>query len=305
MTRKRYLPVAVAVLCIFCGFSLVSRPCAYAHEDEAQDHRDRTGDVHAEQTMKDGEVILEHKTEPARITAGTPTTIQLSLKDSKGNPVHGLSLHHDRILHVVIVGQDFSAFAHIHPEDLGPVTAHMKKNAMFKVKYTFPKSGRYLVGVDFAVGEHLFSKHFVVFAGGQPGMGFIKMDLSRGKSFGGLDVTLTPSEEHITAGKEMRFRYLFRESGSPVTDIEPYLSAPMHLSIVSVDLENFIHTHGELPGMHPVGQHEHHMHMTVPKKFGPEIDFHVVFPVPGLYVIFGQVERRGKVVLTNFMVKVE
>lgn len=305
MTKKKYLPVVIAVLCIFCGFFLVSRPYAYAHEDAPQDHQAPPGQVHSAQTMSDAEVILEHKTEPERITAGTPTTVRFSLKDGKGNPVQGLSLHHDRILHVVIVGQDFSEFAHIHPEDFGPVTAEMKKDATFQVKYNFPKSGRYLIGVDFAVGKKLFSKQFLVYAAGKPGMGFTWMDLSWEKKFGGLDVRLDPLQKDTTAGKEMRFRYLFKRKDKPVTNIEPYLSAPMHIAIVSGDLEHFIHTHGELPGMHPSGEHAHQMDMTLPKKFGPEIDFHVVFPAPGLYVIFGQVERRGKVVLTKFMVKVE
>jgi hypothetical protein len=303
--NKKCLPVVIAVFCIFCAAFLVSRPSAYAHEDTVQDHHDAAGHVQGALAMTDGEVILEHKTQPAVLTAGITTTIQFSLKDGKGNPVRGLSLHHDRILHVVIVGQDFSEFAHVHPEDFGPVTAAMKKDATFQVKYDFPKSGRYLIGVDFAVGKKLFSKHFLVYAGGKEGMGFARLDVSREKKIRGFDVTLTPLQEHIVAGKEMRFRYLFKKKGKPVTNIEPYLSAPMHIAVVSADLENFIHTHGELPGMHPSGQHEHHMHMTIPKKFGPEIDFHVVFPAPGLYVIFGQVERRGRVILTEFMVKVE
>jgi Cu+-exporting ATPase len=131
--------------------------------------------------------------------------------------------------------------------------------------------------------------------------------LSREKRFGNLDVTLASMPERITAGKEVILSYLFRKKGKPVTDLEPYLSAPMHLAIISRDLTHFIHTHGEVPGMPSMGHDEHHMQMkmTVPDKFGPTIEIHVVFPAKGLYQIFGQVGHEGKVIVTSFMVEVE
>ena len=129
-------------------------------------------------------------------------------------------------------------------------------------------------------------------------------DLEREKRFGDLDVKFSSVPEHITAGKEVTLSYLIRKNGKGVTDLEPYLSAPMHLAIISADLTHFIHTHGEIPGESPMG-HAEHMHMTVPKQFGPQIDVHVVFPAKGLYQIFGQVGYQGKVILTSFMVEVE
>jgi hypothetical protein len=79
----------------------------------------------------------------------------------------------------------------------------------------------------------------------------------------------------------------------------------MHLAMVQDNLNNFIHAHGELPGM--AGHHSMtgHMHMDVPAKFGPEIDVHVSFPVKGIYQIFSEVKHQGKVILLSFMVEVE
>jgi hypothetical protein len=99
--------------------------------------------------------------------------------------------------------------------------------------------------------------------------------------------------------------YVFRTKGKPVTDLEPWLEAPMHLAIVSGDLKHFLHVHGELPGMSHAHGGEHHMHMAVPAKFGPRIEVPVVFPAKGLYEVFGQVSYGGRVVLTKFMVEVE
>lgn len=303
--EKKNITVAFAVFFISFGFFPLSQPYALAETAGMHAHHDGAGDARGAYATRDEGVIVEHKTEPARIAAGSPTTIVLSLKDRKGKPLQGLSIHHERILHVVIAGQDFSAFAHIHPEDLGPISPEMKKTAGFHVRYTFPKAGRYLIGVDFAVGEQLFSKHFSVDVAGEPQMGSPEKDLSREKRFGDLDVSLASIPERIMAGKEVTLRYLFKRNGEPVDDLEPYLSAPMHLSIISADLDHFIHTHGELPGMSSMGQHGHHMHMAVPPKFGPEIDVHVVFPAKGVYQVFGQVGRQGEVIVTGFMVEVE
>ncbi|HUI68120.1 MAG TPA: hypothetical protein VL087_07910 [Nitrospirota bacterium] len=276
---------------------------AYAQISGMHEHQD----MQHMHTMGGEDVIADIKTDPERISVGSSTNILFSIKDRGGKPIQELSIHHDRILHVIIASQDFSVFAHIHPEDFGPITPEMKKFARYPVRFTFPKAGRYIIAIDFAVQEQLISKHFLIDVAGAPKMGFPTRDLSREKRFGDLDVTLTSSPERITAGTEVILSYLFRKNGKSVTDLEPYLSAPMHLAIISSDLTHFIHTHGELPGMPSMGHDAHNMQMkmTVPDKFGPEVEIHVVFPAKGRYQIFGQVGHHGKIIVTNFMVEVE
>ncbi len=299
--EKKVGVILCAILFVSCVFVLASQNSALAEMSGMQSHQ------HQGMQHEHAEVLAEMKTTPENITVGVPATIELSISDRQGKPVEDLTVVHDRLVHVVIASQDFSVFAHIHPDDFGPITPEMKKTARYPVRFTFPKAGRYIIGVDFAVKDQLFSKHFLVDVAGEPKMGSLTRDLSRGKRFGDLDVTFAAMPERITAGKEVMLSYLFRKDGEPVTELEPYLSAPMHLAIISGDLKDFIHTHGELPGMPGMGHGEHHMmmHMTVPEKFGPEIDVHVVFPRKGLYQIFGQVGYRGKVILTSFMVEVE
>ncbi len=260
---------------------------------------------HAEPGTGSEDATVTLETEPARIQAGIPATLLFSIADRQGKPVEDLSVHHERLLHIIIASQDFRVFAHIHPEDFGPITAEMTKTARYPVRFVFPKAGRYIIGIDFAVKEQLYSRHFTIDVTGEPAMELPKKDFSREERIGEMDVTFSSSSEHITAGKEVTLTYVFRLKGRPVTDLEPYLSAPMHLAIISDDLNHFIHTHGELPGMSGTDHGRHQMHMSVPGKFGPRIAVRVVFPSKGLYHIFGQVSREGKVILTSFMVKVE
>ncbi len=305
MKRQVGVILFVSMVFVFGEVFLGERNAAAAEMGGMQDHQHHH--MQPTNTGAGKEVIAGIQTEPESITAGTSTTVVISFKDSEGKPVEDLVIVHDRLVHVVITSQDFSVFTHIHPDDFGPITQEMKRTARYPVRFTFPKAGRYIIGVDFAAKGKLFSKHFLVDVAGEPKMGSLTKELSREKRFGDLDVTLSTVPERIAAGKEVTLEYLFRRNGESVTGLEPYLAAPMHLAIISSDLKDFIHTHGELPGMPAMGHGEHHMmmHMTVPAKFGPKIEVHVVLPRKGLYQVFGQVGYGGKVILTSFMVEVE
>jgi hypothetical protein len=243
--------------------------------------------------------------EPAKFNAGMPVTITVSIQDSEGKPAAEIAPTHDRILHVIIVSEDFTIFSHIHPEDLGPVTPDMKKTAQFPVRYTFPKAGRYLIGVDFGVKEQSFSKRFVIDVAGDSKMGAPTADFSRAKRFGEYDVTLTSVPAAIAAGKEVVLTYVVKKDGQSVSDLEPYLAATMHVALISTDLNYFMHEHGMVPGMSAA--HAHHMmhDMSVPSAFGPEIKVSTTFPAKGVYHIFSEAKHRDKVIVTHFMVEVE
>jgi hypothetical protein len=295
MTR-RVFKISACICAIFLAAATIV--CAH-HPQDAQDMTEMP------MVKPDGAVVVL-KTDHENIAAGIAEAINISIKDSAGKPEQELTMLHDRILHVVIASRDFTVFSHIHPEDFGPVTAAMKEKAQFPVKYAFPKAGNYILGIDFAVKGQAYSKKFVINVAGDPKMGAPITDFSRTRKFGDYDVSLKAAPEIIAAGKEMTLTYQFSKDGSPVTDLEPYLSATMHASIISSDLDIFIHEHGQVPGMESMGMHGHHMHdMSVPGKFGPEIKLSVVFPSKGVYEIFGEVKHKGKIILTQFMVKVE
>jgi hypothetical protein len=302
--KKISLLVALVFLLVHAGLFTLSRDCSYAEMAAMHEHHEEDGHhQHAHGTTIEPIVVLE--TVPKEVKAQEPATLIFSLKDQDGKPIHGLSITHDRLLHVVIVGQDFTVFGHVHAEDSGPITKEMIRDARFPVTYTFPKAGRYLIAVDSALEGNHFSKYLYLDVSGEPKMGTMEKDLSRGKNFGDYRVALKTQPEHIKAGEETTLTYTIEQIDTPVTDLEPYLSAPMHLAIVLADLNNFIHAHGELPGMpsthHPAG----HIHGMVKGAFGPEIEAHVIFPVKGLYTIFSEVKHKDKVILMKFMVEAE
>jgi hypothetical protein len=246
--------------------------------------------------------VVRLETNPVHITAGTPVSMIVHLEDQQGRPAEGLTIHHERILHAIIIGQDLNVFAHIHPEDLGHITDEMVSRATFPLHFTFPKAGAYLIGLDFALPDGLYSKSASLSVAGQPRMGEPIVNTAREKDFGEYHVSLITSSKSIEAGPETLLRFLITKNGRPVTDLGPFLGAPMHLAVVRTDLTQFIHAHGVTPG--DSHMHAEHMHMMPSELYGPEIDTFIVFPEKGVYKIFCQVKHRDKVLLFDFMVKV-
>jgi putative copper resistance protein D len=240
------------------------------------------------------------ETNPDHITVGTPVSMTVHLEDRQGKPVEGLTIHHERILHAIIIGQDLSVFAHIHPEDLGPITDEIVSTATFPLHFTFPKAGVYLIGLDFALADEHYSKSASLSVAGQPMMRAPVVNTSREKDFEEYHVSLMTSSKSIEAGPETLLRFLITRNGRPVTDLRSFLGAPMHLAVVRTDLTQFIHAHGVTPGE----SHACVEHTRPSEVYGPEIDALIVFPMKGLYKIFCQVERQDKVLLFDFMVRV-
>ena len=262
------------------------------HEDQMHHHTEGPEPV----------VTLDIK--PASIIAGTPAAMTVRIKAPDGTPFKGITVMHERILHAVIISKDLDFFAHIHPEDTGPVTSEMIINASFPLLFTFPRPGDYLLGLDFATDDDSYSRTFPLHVAKAPEMGMPKIDFSKQKNFDGYKVTLSATPGEIHSGEDTTLRYVIEKNGKPVTNLEPFLGASMHLAVVSEDLKVFIHAHGSVPG----SPHDHHDHMHAPpppEKFGPEIESDIVFPAKGVYKVFSQVKHQGKVLLFDFMVKVQ
>jgi hypothetical protein len=246
--------------------------------------------------------LVSIKFTPEKPVSGEPVRISLYIRYENGSPVQDLTISHERLIHIVIVSEDFDHFSHIHPEEFGPITVEMKRTATFSVRHTFPKAGRYLIAADYAIKDRHFSEQFPIQVSGSTGMGEINRDFSMKRKFGEYDVMLSTVPKDIRSGEKtiLTFRILMEDR--PVTDLHPYLAAPMHLAVIRTDLNNFIHAHADRPGAaaHPAG----HIHAAADETYGPELVSEVVFPVAGTYKLFSQVNHRGKVQLFDFLVNV-
>ena len=247
---------------------------------------------------------------PKSIAPMQTVTLEFGFKDIYGNPLKP-EVEHEKLVHVIVINDDFTIFSHIHPEDSRLTTSEMKDNGVFAINYTFAKPGRYIVGINFAANRKGYTKKFYVDVAGikkeNP-----RKDLSTNKIFGNYAVNLSYSK--IIAGKPVALKYHFEQDGRPLEDMEPYLGAAMHVAIVKDDLTDFMHTHA-MTGMDGMMNTNMDMGMNmpmntnsgmeVPSKFGPNLEVDAEFPENGLYHIFAEFMHSGKIVLTHFMVEVE
>lgn len=265
----------------------------------------------------------------SELKAKIPVAFEIDLKDKTGSAPTSDSLQytHERLFHVIAVDENFETFQHIHPEDQQVLTQDMFKSGKFPFNLTLEKDGRYLIAVDYAhLGHSIsFTKIFDI-GKRQP---VLTKDFSHAKKFGNYQVSFGPNKEKIVSGENINIKYHFEKDGAPLSDLEPYLGAPMHFAIISEGFGGFAHTHGSLT---PESEMQMQMHgsllprsllinsvlahggpeedsrkvvgAALPAKFGPDIYLSYIFPYPGVFVIFGEFKHQEKVVTTKFMVEV-
>ena len=306
----------------------------------AKEHVGR--DVHQMHNTSSLNVMLH--TEPKTIQAGTSAALTFHLTDAKGEPVTDLMVHHARVLHVLVVSENLQIIGHIHPEDFESRDIMMELEGMYTVHFTFPAAGKYILTVDVMTTSAEFAKYLYVDVAGEEKLADTVQDFRREKVvFGYTDeggdrytkaVSLTDGKgtsvyhvkieapERIKVGEMVHITYHFSRDGQPLTNLIPFLDAPMHFAIVSTRLDGIVHTHGTVPGSEDaskmVGKKTHtgqkmkrtpmtgHQHRGVtPEKFGPTVMLMTTFPKAGIYQIFGQLKHADQILWPSFMVKVE
>ncbi len=251
------------------------------------------------------------------------TFIAVRFFDKSEEPLQGIEIEHERIMHVLITKEDFSVFAHIHPEDFGPIMQQNIDEATFVVKYTFPSEGVYRIAAQVTADGNTITKQFDRLVGEYPGPPSIQKDFTNEKTFDGYTVKIIPRPAKVVAGNEATIIYHMEKDGQPISDLKPYLGAAAHFAIWNADLsvESFAHQHGTvpdsdvsmnmIPSAYAHGEEdemesaaEHDTPHELPVEFGPDIVLTHTFPYPGLWIIFGQFEHQGEVITTKFMIKV-
>lgn len=296
------------------------------------------------------------------IEAGTPTVLKFHLTDANGEPFTDLLVHHARILHVLLVSENLQIVGHIHPEDFDPRNVMEEQEGIYTVEWSFPEAGRYIIALDVVSPEGTFAKHLYVDVIGEPQMGPQPRDFRREKAVNsytdeGNDrytkpIWITDAEngnayhvkmeapERIKTGEIIHITLHFSRHGEPITDLVPFLDAPMHFAIVDSQLDSIVHTHGTLPvseslpaelhgghnaavradaqeahnpaamdenppGAHNASESSLMHHGASINLFGPTVNLTTTFHKIGVYQIFCTAKHTNQIIWLSFMVEVE
>ncbi|KQW49484.1 ATPase P [Nocardioides sp. Root1257] len=229
-------------------------------------------------TARDAGLTLSYDV-PADARPGEPTKVRVTVTGGD------LVRTHQVWMHLIVTRSDLGTFAHLHPEPTG-------QPGVFETEMTFPTAGTYALHAEVREQGQLadvLDEHDVTVAGSAPAAVAVPTGDVRSATVDGVRITLD-GDARVGDTSDLTLH-------GP-DDLQPYLGAAGHVVVMRADGEDFQHRHAEtyddrgrpvqaLPGT----------------TFGPDLDLHVRFDVPGAYRLWAQLRLAdGSVVTAPFVV---
>ena len=234
----------------------------------------------------------ELKSEPAEIVPNQPVKLTITVRNEANTIVKDLQIVHEKLMHLILVSDDLSEFNHIHPE--------MQADGTLTVNFTFKNGGRYFAFADYMPKDstQIVDRLPIEIAGNERAAIPLKVDDKLEKTVENLRVVMKPDSE-LESNKEMmlNFSVMDATTNKSVTDLENYLGEKAHFVVISQDLRDFVHAH-------PMSMDDTKDKMSANAVL-PDVSAHVTFPNDGIYKIFVEMKRQGKVLTIPFVVNVK
>ena len=254
-----------------------------------------------------GLFTVELKTAPAEIKVGEKADLAFFVKNSAGDLVRNLQIVHEKPMHLLIVSDDLDEFYHEHPE--------LQTDGSYKVSFAFPNGGNYRLYTDFTPFDatQVVQNFPVKVSGAERAAKTLTPDAKFEKTVENLRVEMKPDGELIS-GKEMTLSFSVFDAATaqPVTDLENYLGEKAHFVVISEDLGEFVHAH---PMSADAVKAEPHAHAPNSAPHADEkmanpaaasiVSAHIAFPKGGIYRIWAQFKRSGKVITVPFTAQIK
>lgn len=247
---------------------------------------------------------LEFKSEPKEMVADSDTKLVFTIKNLQGEVYKDLEIIHEKPMHLIIVSEDLNEFYHLHPEP--------QSDGSLTVNFAFPTGGKYRLYVDFTPKDAQQSvRDFPLqVSGGINSAKKLIPDAKFEKTVEGIKV-LMETGGNLESNKEMTlsFRVFDAENGELAEGMEKYLGETAHFVIISQDLKDFVHVHPlSMDNIKDENQQnsnsaeKNQKLMNIPSN--SQVSALATFPNAGIYKIFVEFQRYGKVIAVPFVVEV-
>ncbi len=263
----------------------------------------------AELEKSTGNTYAARVSTSAAAMAGKPTTLNIRIVNAGTRKlVRAFELTHEKRMHFLLVSEDMAWFSHEHPE--------LGKDGVFRLRTTFPRPGRYHLYADFTPADgdnQILTMPFSVGGTGTPIVAAsaarpLKPDTTLTRRFDDLRISVAIQPKTLRREQSAIITYTIRDSqGRPVRNIEPYLGAMGHLMAIRQDGREVVHTHAlhaVTPGNEVKEAGELHLTPAMSTASGPAFSFKVSLPTAGIYRVWAQFQRRGKVITVPFTFRV-
>lgn len=223
-----------------------------------------------------------------RARAGQPLVLDFVVREAgKSATVKEFQLVHEKLMHLIVVSDDLNHFWHEHPQ--------IGRDGRFRLKWTFPRAGRYWLYADFTpadgLNQVLRASLTVDGAKGKP-LPRLRPDKTLTKNVDGYSISVRPSAP-LQTGKASLLTYTISQNGRPVNDMQPYLGAMGHMMAIHQNGRDIVHTHTVAAGG-PVQE-------AMATSRGPRFTFDLTLPRAGVYKIWAQFQRQGHVITVPFV----
>lgn len=236
------------------------------------------------------------------VKPGQSTIVRFNIKDEQGNILKDLEVEHTKILHFIVVRKDLQQFQHIHPD-------FNQQTGEFSIAVNFPTDGPYRMFADFT------PKGTQMGSDGMPLGVSLNQDVAVGDMGNYKAAPLTPDTDILKIVDSYRINYNFPqtikantsvdysliiEKNNETVKLEDYLGAKGHSIVLKEGAVDYVHNHanGAMAGMNMSGGDQ--MQMS-----GDSVDFTTQFPEPGIYKVFTQFQVKGKVITSDYTVRVK
>jgi hypothetical protein len=297
---KKYIIILVCIPVALGGYFAYAKSKSNQKVSDSVDHAAMSHES-ADQSHRGYDVQLTSSVEDIR--PGQPTKLAYKIVNDKGEVLKDFMVAHEKIMHLIVVRKDLQGFQHLHPE-------FNQSTGEFTTNITFPNDGPYRIYPDFTPTPENPQK-LTVTVNKDINVG----DLSKYKAQPVVAETVTTKSADgfnvdyyfgSTPRAGTQLDYGLTVSNPKVDEqvqLEPYLGAMGHGVIIKEGTLDFIHTHAEgmdMEGMDHMSASEHAGHQGEPDT----MDFSTVFPEAGTYKIFTQFQVTGKVITTDYVIKV-
>ncbi|HLM02477.1 MAG TPA: cupredoxin domain-containing protein [Pyrinomonadaceae bacterium] len=264
----------------------------------------------AEIDMSAEDFTVEFKAAPEQPKAEEQVDLNFTIKNSRGGVVKDLQIVHEKPMHLIVVSEDLQEFFHLHPE--------AQADGSFKASFAFKNGGRFKLYADFSpVKDRQMVRDFdLTVAGAERAKADLKPDAKFEKTIEDLRVVMKPDAAELTANRDLMLNFGVFDSrtNQPVTDLQKYLGETAHFVIINKDLNEFVHAHPmSTDNVKSEDGHQHSHETNSATKTGGKlmsatantVAAHVSFPKAGIYKIWAEFQRSGKVTAVPFVVNVK